>query len=102
MFDINQIKSNASQTEETLDAISKKMKSLNAEFKEIVSEYESHDSEYYEKHPNKLNEINETIQKRLSVYNLLREVAEDLSEKTANDLESIIWEFKNGNYYNQD
>lgn len=102
MFDINEIQDNATQTEKTLNAITKKVASLNLEFNEIVSEYESHDLEYYEKHPNKLNEINEKIKKRLSVYGLMREVAEDLSEKTANDLESIIIEFQNGNYYKHD
>lgn len=102
MFDINEIQDNATQTEKTLNAITKKVASLNLEFNEIVSEYESHDLEYYEKHPNKLNEINKKIKKRLSVYGLMREVAEDLSEKTANDLESIIIEFQNGNYYKHD
>lgn len=102
MFDINEIQDNATQTEKTLNAITKKVASLNLEFNEIVSEYESHDLEYYEKHPNKLNEINEKIKKRLSVYGLMREVAEDLSEKTANDLESIIIEFQNRNYYKHD
>ena len=102
MFDINEIQNNAKQTEKTLNAITKKVASLNTEFNEIVSEYESHDLEYYEKHPNKLDEINEKIRKRLSVYSLMREVAEDLSEKTANDLESIMIEFQNGNYYNHD
>lgn len=102
MFDINEIQDNAKQTEKTLNAIIKKVASLNTEFKEIVSEYESHDLKYYEKHPNKLNKINEKIRKRLSVYILMREVAEDLSEKTANDLESIMIEFQNGNYYKHD
>ena len=32
----------------------------------------------------------------------MREVAEDLSEKTADDLESIMIEFQNGNYYKHD
>ena len=81
MFDIKQIQQNAKQSEETLNAITEKVASLNKEFKELVSEYESHDLEYYEKHPKKLDEINEKIRKRLSVYSLMREVAEDLSEK---------------------
>jgi len=102
MFDINEIQNNAKQTEKTLNAITKKVASLNTEFNEIVSEYESHKSEYYEKHPDKLDELNETLRKRLSVYSLMRELAEDLSEKTANDLESIIYEFQNGNYYKHD
>jgi len=102
MFDINQIKSNAKQTEETLNAITKKVASLNTEFNEIVSEYESHNSEYYEMYPEKLDELNETLRQRLSVYSLMRELADDLSEKTANDLESIVYEFQNGNYYKHD
>jgi len=102
MFDINEIQNNAKQTEKTLNAITEKVASLNVEFKELVSEYESHDLEYYEKHPKKLDEINEKIRKRLSVYSLMREVAEDLSEKTADDLESIMIEFQNGNYYKHD
>ena len=102
MFDINEIQDNAKQTEKTLNAITEKVASLNVEFKKIVSEYESHDLEYYEKHPKKLDEINEKIRKRLSVYSLMREVAEDLSEKTADDLESIMIEFQNGNYYKHD
>jgi archaellum component FlaC len=102
MFDISEIQDNAKQTEKTLNAISKKVASLNTEFNEIVSEYESHDSEYYEKHPEKLDELNETLRQRLSVYSLMRELAEDLSDKTANDLESIMYEFQNGNYYKHD
>ena len=49
MFDINEIQDNAKQTEKTLNAITEKVALLNVEFK-IVSEYESHDLEYYEKH----------------------------------------------------
>jgi len=102
MFDINEIQNNAKQTEKTLNAITKKVASLNTEFNEIVSEYESHNSEYYEMYPEKLDELNETLRQRLSVYSLMRELADDLSEKTANDLESIVYEFQNGNYYKHD
>ena len=50
MFDINEIQDNAKQTEKTLNAITEKVASLNVEFKKIVSEYESHDLDYYEHH----------------------------------------------------
>jgi predicted nuclease with TOPRIM domain len=102
MFDIKQIQQNAKQSEKTLNAIKVKMKDLDVEFKKLETNYKSKDEEYYIKNPKDLDEINEQIKKRLSVYDLMLEVAEDLSEKTADDLESIMIEFQNGNYYKHD
>ena len=102
MFDIKHIQDIAKQSEETLNAIKIKMKDLDDEFKKLETKYKSKDEEYYIEHPEELDEINNQIKKRLSVYNLLLEVAEDLSLKTADDLESIVYEFQNGNYYKHD
>ena len=99
MFDIKQIQQNAKRSEETLNAIKVKMKDLDDEFKKLETKYKSKDEEYYIEHSEELDEINEQIKKRLSVYNLLLEVAEDLSLKTADDLESIVYEFQKNQYY---
>lgn len=99
MFDINEINERTNQSEKTLNAISDKMQELKNNFDDIFVEYLDKDEDYFQKNPKKLDELNEAVRKRMSLYDLLRETAENIREQTKQDMHTVYEELQKNQYY---
>ena len=99
MFDLDGINKRTLESEELLDAIGKKMLELKTEFDELIAKCDAHDDDYFRKNPQVREELSERIKQRLSVYDLLKEVAEDLRDKTHKDMQLVLEELQNKKYY---
>lgn len=99
MFDLDGINKRTLESEELLDAIGKKMLELKTEFDELIAKCDAHDDDYFRKNPQVREELSERIKQRLSVYDLLKEVAEDLRDKTHKDMQLVLEELQKKKYY---
>ena len=99
MFDLTEIEARIEQSEKTLIAISDKIKDMRNDFNEIYSELENKDDTYFEEHSNERNELNEKIRKRMSVYDLLKETAENIRTKTFEDMRLVFDELHKNHHY---
>lgn len=99
MFDINEINERTNQSEKTLNAISDKMKELKNNFDDVFEEYANKNENYFIENPGELNRLNEIIKKRMSLYDLLRETAENIQEQTKQDMQIVYEELQKNEYY---
>lgn len=99
MFDLTEIEERIEQSEKTLIAITDKIKDMRNDFNEIYSELENKDEAYFVEHPTERNELNEKIRKRMSVYDLLKETAENIRTKTFEDMRLVFDELQKNKYY---
>ena len=99
MFDLAEIEDRIDKHEKLLECIQTKIKDMRNEFEEIYSELGNKDDAYFEEHPNERNELNEKIRNRLSVYDLLKETAENIRTKTFEDMRLVVDELYKNKYY---
>ena len=99
MFDLAEIQDRIKKHEKLLDGIGNKMQELKNNFDDIFVEYLDKDEDYFQKNPKKLDELNETIRKRMSLYDLLRETAENIREQTKQDMQTVYEELQKNQYY---
>jgi len=99
MFDLNEINKRTAESEKLLDGVRKKMSELKIEFDELADELDAHDDEYFKKNSDVRKKLSERIRERLSLYDLLKEVAEDLRDKTRKDMENVLEELQKKKYY---
>ena len=99
MFDINEINERTTQSEKTLNAISDKMKELKNNFDDVFEEYADKNENYFIENPGELNRLNEIIKKRMSLYDLLRETAENIREQTKQDMQNVYEELQKNEYF---
>tara|TARA_B100001057_G_scaffold497584_1_gene602124 strand:- start:7370 stop:7672 length:303 start_codon:yes stop_codon:yes gene_type:complete len=99
MFDLKEIEERIDKHEKLLEGIQTKIKDMRNDFEEIYSELGNKDDAYFEEHPNERNELNEKIRKRLSVYDLLKETAENIRTKTFEDMRLVVDELYKNKYY---
>ena len=90
MFDLTEIEERIEQSEKTLIAITDKIKDMRNDFEEIYSELENKEDVYFEEHPKERKALNEKIRSRLSVYDLLKETAENIRTKTFEDMRLVF------------
>lgn len=99
MFDLTEIEERIEQSEKTLIAITDKIKDMRSDFEEIYSELENKEDAYFEEHPKERKALNEKIRKRMSVYDLLKETAENIRTKTYEDMRLVFDELQKNKYY---
>jgi len=99
MFDLTEIEERIEQSEKTLIAITDKIKDMRNDFEEIYSELENKEDVYFEEHPKERKALNEKIRSRLSVYDLLKETAENIRTKTFEDMRLVFDELQKNKYY---
>ena len=99
MFDLDEINKRTLESEKLLEAIGKKMSELKTEFDELIEKCSSHDDDYFRKNPEVREELSERIRQRLSVYDLLKEVAETIRNKTHKDMQWVLEELQKNKYY---
>ena len=99
MFDINEINERTTQSEKTLNAISNKIKELKENFDDVFDEYADKDENYFIENPDELNRLNEIIKKRMSLYDLLHETAENIRKQTKKDMQNVYEELLKNQYY---
>ena len=99
MFDLTEIEERIEKHEKLLEGIQNKIKDMRNDFNEIYSELENKDDAYFVEYPNKRNELNEKIRSRLSVYDLLKETAENIRTKTFEDMRLVFDELHKNHYY---
>jgi hypothetical protein len=99
MFDLDEVNRRTEKSSELLMGVQKKMKELKTEFDELVAECDDHDDEYFRENPDVRKTLSERIRERLSLYELLKEVAETLREKTREDMHLVLEELQKKKYY---
>lgn len=99
MFDLDEVNRRTEKSSELLVGVQKKMKELKIEFDELIAKCDSHDDDYFRKNPQVREELSERIRQRLSVYDLLKEVAKTLREKTREDMHLVLEELQKKKYY---
>ena len=99
MFDLAEIEERIEKHEKLLEGIQNKMKDMRNDFNEIYSELENKEDAYFVEHPTERNELNEKIRKRMSVYDLLKETAENIRTKTFEDMRLVFDELHKNHYY---
>jgi len=90
MFDLTEIEERIEKHEKLLEGIQNKMKDMRTDFNEIYSELENKEDVYFEEHPKERKALNEKIRSRLSVYDLLKETAENIRTKTFEDMRLVF------------
>ena len=71
------------------------MKELKNNFDDVFEEYADKDENYFIENLR----LNEIIKKRMSLYDLLRETAENISEQTKQDMQNVYEELQKNEYY---
>ena len=99
MFDLTEIEERIEKHEKLLKGIQNKIKDMRNDFNEIYSELEIKDDYYYAVHPEEKKALNEKIRSRLSVYDLLKETAENIRTKTFEDMRLVFDELHKNHYY---
>ena len=99
MFDLTEIEERIEKHEKLLEGIQNKMKDMRTDFNEIYSELENKEDVYFEEHPKERKALNEKIRKRMSVYDLLKETAENIRTKTYEDMRLVFDELQKNKYY---
>ena len=99
MFDLKEIEERIDKHEKLLEGIQNKMNELRTEFDELIAECQKHDEEYFRENDKEREQLSETIRKRLSVYDLLKETAENIRTKTYEDMRTVFDELQNKKYY---
>ena len=99
MFDLNEINERTTQSEKTLNAVSNKIKELKENFDDVFDEYADKDENYFIENPDELNRLNEIIKKRMSLYDLLHETAENIRKQTKKDMQNVYEELLKNQYY---
>jgi len=99
MFDLTEIEERIEKHEKMLEGIQNKMKDMRTDFNEIYSELENKDDAYFEEHPKERKALNEKIRKRMSVYDLLKETAENIRTKTFEDMRLVFDELHKNHHY---
>ena len=99
MFDLAEIQERIEKHEKLLESIQNKMSELKNEFDELIAKCESHDEDYFRENHLEREQLSETIRKRLSMYDLLKEVADDIRTKTFEDMRTVFDELHKKDYY---
>lgn len=99
MFDLAEIEARIEKHEKLLEGIQNKMSELRTEFDELIAKCESHDEDYFRENDKEREQLSETIHKRLSVYDLLKETAENIRTKTFEDMRLVFDELHKKDYY---
>ena len=99
MFDLAEIEARIEKHEKLLEGIQNKMTELRIEFDELIAKCESHNEDYFRENDEEREQLSETIRKRLSVYDLLKEVANDIRTKTFEDMRTVFDELQKKKYY---
>ena len=99
MFDLAEIEARIEKHEKLLEGIQNKMTELRIEFDELIAKCESHNEDYFRENNKQHEQLSETIRKRLSVYDLLKEVANDIRTKTFEDMRTVFEELQKKHYY---
>ena len=99
MFDLNEIDTRTKESEELLDGIRKKMSELKIEFDALLAKCDAHDDEYFIENADERKDLSDRIRQRLSVYELLKEVADGIRIKTADDMGKVLDELQKKKYY---
>tara|TARA_A100001037_G_scaffold244817_1_gene225879 strand:+ start:55208 stop:55510 length:303 start_codon:yes stop_codon:yes gene_type:complete len=99
MFDLNEIDKRTKESEELLEGVRKKMSELKIEFDELIAKCDAHDDDYFRENPKVREELSERIRQRLSLYDLLKEVADGIRTKTYEDMRSVFDELQKNKYY---
>ena len=99
MFNLAEIEARIEKHEKLLTGIQHKMKELRVEFDELIAKCESYNEDYFRENCEEREQLNETIRKRLSVYDLLKEVADDIRIKTFEDMRTLFDELQKKKYY---
>ena len=99
MFDLKEIEDRIEKHEKLLEGIQNKMTELRTEFDELITKCESHNEDYFRENDEEREQLSETIRKRLSVYDLLKEVADDIRTKTFEDMRTVFDELQKKKYY---
>ena len=98
-FNLDEVNKRTEESEDLLTAVRTKMVELKTEFAELVVECEAHEVEYFKENIEAREELSERIRERLSMYDLLKEVAENLREKTQKDMRQVLEELQKNKYY---
>ena len=99
MFDLAEIEERINKHKKLLESIQNKIKEMQSDFNEIYSELEIKDDYYYAIHPAEKKALNEKIRQRMSVYDLLKETAEDIKIKTKQDMLIVFEELQKSKYH---
>lgn len=99
MFDLKEIEERIEKHEKLLEGIQNKMSELKNEFEDLTSQCQAHDKDYFRENHLEREQLSETIRKRLSVYELLKEVADDIRTKTFEDMRTLFDELHKKDYY---
>ena len=99
MFDLNEIDKRTKESEELLEGVRKKMSELKIEFDELMEKCNAHDDDYFRENADERNALSDRIRQRLSVYELLKEVADNIRTKTYEDMRSVFDELQKNKYY---
>ena len=99
MFDLDEVNKRTKESEELLDGVRKKMLELKTEFDELVNECDSHDKAYFIENAEERKKLSDRIRERLSLYELLKEVADGIRTKTYEDMRSVFDELRKNKYY---
>jgi vancomycin resistance protein YoaR len=99
IFNLDEVNKRTEDSEELLAGVRKKMLELKTEFDELQDELDAHDDEYFKKNSDVRKKLSERIRKRLSMYELLKEVAETLRDKTRKDMQLVLEELQKKKYY---
>jgi alkylhydroperoxidase/carboxymuconolactone decarboxylase family protein YurZ len=102
MFDIKEVEERIEKHEKLLEGIQKKMAELKNEFDDLTSQCQAYGEDYFRENCEKREQLSETIRKRLSVYELLKEVADDIRTKTFEDMRTLFDELQKKDYYRHD
>ena len=98
MFDLNEVNKRTKEASELLEGVKKKMRELKKEFNELTTECEKYD-DYFTENPDAKKALSDRIRERLSMLELLKEVAEDTRDKTWNDMRLVLKELQKTKYY---
>jgi F0F1-type ATP synthase membrane subunit b/b' len=93
-FNLDEVNKRTEESQDLLTAVHAKMVELKTEFDELVAECEAHELEYFKENIEAREKLSERIRDRLSMYGLLKEVAENLREKTQKDMVLVYEELR--------
>lgn len=99
MFDLKEVEDRIKKHEKLLEGIQTKMSELKNEFEDLTLQCQAHDEDYFRENCEEREQLSETIRKRLSVYELLKEVADDIRTKTFEDMRTLFDELHKKKYY---
>ena len=99
MFNLKEIQDRIEKHEKMLDGIESKMSELKFEFENLTLQCQEYDEDYFREHHLERKKLSEKIRRRLSVYDLLTEVAEDIRNKTYDDMQTLFEELQKKHYY---